>query len=234
MNKSEQKNDFLQLFYRRCLPNMITPLQSHAAELAEIYNVPLDEEKKQGTGTGTGEKAQKEEKDAKEAVDEKTLSAGRSSDSQVAVELSSSLTQTESRAALRAPDDQCETRAATRVPEKAEVDVASASSVGAKSEREPETAAVVGGGVSKSEAQQASRSGAGDSYRHALQLSHVLEVLTFCAEHHAHTSSFKNFLVGRNFLPKCLPPLFHSRHTFLLLGTRASRRLTYEYEYVYE
>ena len=174
---------------------MITPLQLHAAELAEVYHVPLDEEKKQPS------EATEENK-----LDEKPLSlaAGPLQSSDPAPELASSQSQSQS-----------ETHTEQLAPaEKVEQLDASTAGAGSKSEAAPEADPELS---SKPQSQPA-RSGAGDSYRSALQLSYVLEVLTFCAEHHAHTATFKNFLIGRNFLPKCLPPLFHSRHTFLLLG----------------
>ena len=188
---------------------MITPLQLHAAELAEVYHVPLDEEKKQAS------EATEESKLAQEPVVEKPLS------------LSAGPLQSPESAAPES-QSQSETDTEQRAPaEKVEQLDASAAGAGGKSEAEPEPEAVASSKPQPQPQPQPARSGAGDSYRCALQLSYVLEVLTFCAEHHAHTTTFKNFLIGRNFLPKCLPPLFHSRHTFLLLGALRFSHLIY-------
>ena len=180
---------------------MITPLQLHAAELAEVYHVPLEEEKKQ------------QQQQASEATEEKAKELAQEEKPllSLSVCVSAGPAQSSADAAPELASSQSQSHTEQPAPgEKLEQSDASA----AKSAPEPEPEA-----GSKA---QAARSGAGDSYRCALQLSYVLEVLTFCAEHHAHTATFKNFLIGRNFLPKCLPSLFHSRHTFLLLGALRS------------
>ena len=55
-----------------------------------------------------------------------------------------------------------------------------------------------------------------DDYQTAHLLSIIVELLTFCIEHHAH--HIKNYVTNKNLLQRVLV-LLKSKHAFLALGT---------------